>query len=97
MVGVHWFDEEDDDAAFIAYCQPDDVKRIHEAVRKIRADELPVALEVPALRSAAVYQADWFDAEPEWSLETLMHDFADVQALYARAAAQGQAVVVSFL
>ena len=47
--------------------------------------------------SAAVYQADWFEAEPEWSLETLMHDFADVQALYARAAAQGQAVVVSFL
>lgn len=97
VVGVHWFDEEDEDAAFIAYCQPDDVKRIHEAVRKIRADELPIALEVPALRAAAVYQAGWFAAEPEWSLETLMHDFADVQALYARAAAQERAVVVSFL
>ena len=97
IVGVNWFEEDDEAAAFIAFSMPPDIVRIHDAIRKIRAEELPVALDYQSLKDAGVYQADWVNQEPEWASETVMHDFADLQRLYSRALAEKSAMVVSFL
>ena len=86
---------DDEDSDYIAYTPQDKVKRIVEALRKVKIDELIDDFQSKAFAQNGIYPNIWMRDDKESLQKELKNCFIELKEFYEKAIDEGNGIVVS--
>jgi hypothetical protein len=94
VVGKKLFSD-DEEAAFIAYTEPEDLAKISAALDWLTTKEVMKAFSLEELREHDIYPGDWKEEKEEEYKEELTLAFKKLRRFYQLMTEEGKGVVIS--
>lgn len=95
IVGVHVFNEDDDEADFVGCIENEELAEIMQAMLDVDTDKLETTFDLRVFRENEIYPNIWLDENRENLFNELVQAFNNLLAFYHKAATEGKHIVIS--
>ncbi len=95
IVGVHVFNEDDEDVDFIGCIKTDELPEIISAMEKVCLEELKQNFDLQKFHQAEIYPNIWVDEEKDELWEELEAEFSSLLNFYKKAVSMKMHIITS--
>ena len=95
VVGVHVFNDDDEEAEFVGCTENDELPDIVQAMLDVDIDALKEGFDLSKFRDNKIYPNIWLDKDRDSLFNELMGEFKNLPEFYMKAAESGKHIVIS--